>query len=140
MLQELGIPVVYGMEWLKKNGFSEGENQKLAAAHPFLPYALLLSRQELERLSLHGDKVYTSFPVPILLREELSADSVDTDQGNVIRMPQVHFYVLFNENLLNEERLQILIQEKERQIQKIQENIQTREAEYREYFMFLRIC
>lgn len=134
MLQELGIPVVYGMEWLKKNGFSEEENQKLAAAHPFLPYALLLSRQELERLSLHGDKVYTSFPVPILLREELSADSVDTDQGNVIRMPQVHFYVLFNENLLNEERLQILIQEKERQIQKIQENIQTREAEYREYF------
>ena len=49
MLQELGIPITYGMEWLKKNGYPEEENKKLVDSHPFLPYALLLSRQDLDR-------------------------------------------------------------------------------------------
>ena len=38
MLRELEIPCVYGMEWLRKNGRSTGENQKLVKRHPFLPY------------------------------------------------------------------------------------------------------
>lgn len=135
MMQELGIPVVYGMEWLKKNGYPEEENRRLAAAHPFLPYALLLSRQELERLSRHGGDVFTSFPVPILLREEMDRpDGEAAESGAVIHMPPLYFYVLFNENLLNEEKLQRLIQEKERQIQKLQENIKIRDQEYQEYF------
>ena len=35
MLRELEIPCVYGMEWLRKNGRSTGENQKLVKRHPF---------------------------------------------------------------------------------------------------------
>ncbi len=137
MLQELGIPVVYGMEWLKKNGRTEEENQRLAAAHPFLPYALLLSRQELKRLSRHGGDVFTSFPIPILLREGSDrGDGSDGElqgSGAVLHMSPLHFYVLFNENLLDEEKLQRLIQEKEQKIQKLQENIKIRDQEYQEY-------
>ena len=76
MLRELEIPCVYGMEWLRKNGRSTGENQKLVKRHPFLPYSLLISKRELKILLSFtekgdGKEVYTSFPVPMLLREEL---------------------------------------------------------------------
>lgn len=133
MLQELGIPIAYGMEWLKKNGYPENENRKLVDSHPFLPYALLLSRQDLEKLSRHAGEVYTSFPVPILLREQLD-EKEKTAVPPVVRLPQVSFYMLFNQNLLNEEKLRELVQEKERQIEKVQESIKIREAEYQEYF------
>lgn len=133
MLGELGIPVVYGMEWLRKNGYPEEENQKLVSRHPFLPYALILSKQELERLSSHAGEVYTSSPVPILLREQLASQEPPLS-GKVIRLPQVSFYILFNENLLNEEKLRQLVEEKEKQIQKTQEAIQIRDREYQEYF------
>ena len=39
----MGIHVVYGMEWLSKNGYSEEKNRELVRRHPFLPYALILS-------------------------------------------------------------------------------------------------
>ncbi len=140
LLQNLSIPAVYGMEWLKKNGFPEEENKKLVSRCPFLPYALLLSRQELEKISRHGNEIYTSFPVPILLREELNektqvAQTAEKpEEGPLIHFPQVHFYVLFNENLLNEKKLQLLVQEKEQQLQKLREAIRIRDLEYREYF------
>ncbi len=137
MLRELGIPIVYGMEWLKKNGHTEEEDKRMVAEYPFLPYSLLLSRQELEKLSRYGDGVYTSAPVPIFLREGLDHRPSREDgeaTGPVIRMPQVHFYVLFNENLLDEKKLQLLVQEKEGQIRKLQESIRIRDLEYREYF------
>lgn len=67
----LGIPVVYGMEWLKKNGHTQEQNRKIVEAHPFLPYALILSKRELEKLSAHPGDTYTSVPIPIVKREEL---------------------------------------------------------------------
>ncbi|MFR3765318.1 MAG: hypothetical protein ACLTXS_19790, partial [[Clostridium] symbiosum] len=65
MLRELEIPCVYGMEWLRKNGRSTGENQKLVKRHPFLPYSLLISKRELKTLLSFtekgdGKEVYTS--------------------------------------------------------------------------------
>lgn len=132
-LQTLGIPVVYGMEWLKKNGLSEAQNQELVRSHPFLPYALLLSRKELKKLSGNAGEVYTSFPIPIVLREELE-DTEPTEAGAVRGYPGVHFYMLFNENLLNEEKLGLLVEEKKRQIEKKQEAITRRRKEYEESY------
>ncbi|MDE7037719.1 MAG: hypothetical protein K2O98_07145, partial [Lachnospiraceae bacterium] len=50
-LDGLGIHVVYGMEWMAKNGYSERQNVELVRRHPFLPYALILSEAELRKLS-----------------------------------------------------------------------------------------
>lgn len=132
-LAGLGIHVVYGMEWLKKNGYPEKENQELVRSHPFLPYGLILSKQELEKLSRHTGNICTSFPIPIILREHLEKRAGE-DPGNVRRFGDVSFYVLFNENLLDEEKLRDLVAEKEQQIRRKQEAVRIRQEEYQQYF------
>lgn len=132
-LSDLGIHVVYGMEWLAKNGYSEQQNLELVRCHPFLPYALILSEAEVQKLSRNIDGIYTSFPIPIVVREMLEVSKAER-AGGMIRLEGVSFYVWFNENLLNEEKLRLLVQEKERQIAKKKEAIAIRQAEYTEYF------
>lgn len=132
-LENLGIHAVFGMEWLKKNGYSEKENQKQIINHPFLPYALILSQRELEKLSRQAGNIYTSFPIPIIVREQLE-DVKGAKAGSIHTFPGVSFYVLFNENLLDEEKLAAFTAEKEKQIKKKQEAIKIRHSEYREYF------
>ncbi len=132
-LAGFGIHVVYGMEWLKKNGYPEKENQELVRSHPFLPYGLILSKQELEKLSRHTGNICTSFPIPIILREHLEKRAGE-DPGNVRRFGDVSFYVLFNENLLDEEKLRDLVAEKEQQIRRKQEAVRIRQEEYQQYF------
>ena len=128
----LGIHVVYGMEWLQKNGYTQKQNQKLVRENPFLPYALILSRQELEKLKAQTGSIYTSFPVPIVVREEIGKKKAEG--GELVSLDGVSFYVLFNENLLDEEKLLLLIKEKEQQIRKKKEAIAVRQKEYEEYF------
>ena len=70
-LDNLGIHIVYGMEWLQKNGYSQKKNQELVRRNPFLPYALILSGQEMEKLAKSGRNICTSFPVPIVEREKI---------------------------------------------------------------------
>lgn len=130
----LGIHMVYGMEWLKKNGYSEKKNREIVKNHPFLPYALILSERELDKLSQHTGDISTSFPIPIMKREQLEEKSECVFDSNVVEFPDVSFYLLFNDNLLNEERLTQLIQEKESQIQRKKDAIAIRNTEYQEYF------
>lgn len=133
LLGELGISYVYGMEWLKKNNCSAEENKKLVDAHPFLPYALIVSARDLTRLSEQKETPYTSFPIPILVREELERPGAPFS-GGLLRLSDVNFYVLFNRHLLDEEKLKQMIAEKEQQIQKKQELLQIRVQEYEAYF------
>lgn len=128
-----GIHMVYGMEWLKKNGYSKKKNQELVEKHPFLPYALILSEEEVEKLSQFTGIVPTAFPIPIVLRKDLERQD-RREEGNVICFQNISFYVLFNENLLDEEKLAQLVAEKQRQIEKQQELIAVRGQEYQEYF------
>lgn len=132
-LADLGIHVVYGMEWLRKNGYTEEQNREIVRNHPFLPYALICSDRELEKLSGHGGGVFTSFPVPIIRREELEAKQQGA-QGGLVSFSGVSFYVLFNENLLNEKKLEVLVEELRQQIQRKKEAIAIRDGEYKEYF------
>lgn len=132
MLEEAGIHYVYGMEWLQKNGYPAAKNKKLAVEHPFLPYSLIISAQELKRLASLSEQVYTSFPVPILVREELEQKG-DMQSGAVCTFAGLSFYVWFNDNLLEEEKLKQILSEKERQIQKLQKSIAQKKLEYTEY-------
>ena len=131
--EKLDVPVVYGMEWLKKNGFTEKKNKEIVSKNPFLPYALILTRQELKKLAEGNGETYTSFPIPIIERENLESIKLDRTQS-FVKMQDIHFYILFNENLLDEEKMEIMIEQKKKDIAEIRETIQICKNEYEDYF------
>ena len=131
--EKLDVPVVYGMEWLKKNGFTEKKNKEIVSQNPFLPYALILTRQELKKLAERNGETYTSFPVPIIERENLKSIKLDRTQS-FVKMQDIHFYILFNENLLDEEKMEIMIEQKQKDIADIRETMQICKNEYEDYF------
>ena len=131
--EKLDVPVVYGMEWLKKNGFTEKKNKEIVSQNPFLPYALILTRQELKKLSERNGETYTSFPIPIIERENLESIKLDRTQSYV-KMQDIHYYILFNEYLLDEEKMEIMIEQKQKDIADIQETMQICKNEYEDYF------
>lgn len=131
--EKLDVPVVYGMEWLKKNGFTEKKNKEIVSQSPFLPYALILTRQELKKLAERNGETYTSFPVPIIERENLESIKLDRTQS-FVKMQDIHFYILFNENLLDEEKMEIMIGQKQKDIADIRETMQICKNEYEDYF------
>ena len=131
--EKLDVPVVYGMEWLKKNGFTEKKNKEIVSQNPFLPYALILTRQELKKLSERNGETYTSFPIPIIERENLESIKLDRTQS-FVKMQDIHFYILFNENLLDEEKMEIMIEQKQKDIADVRETMQICKNEYEDYF------
>lgn len=131
--EKLDVPVVYGMKWLKKNGFTEKKNKEIVSKNPFLPYALILTRQELKKLSEGNGETYTSFPIPIIERENLESIKLDRTQS-FVKMQDIHFYILFNENLLDEEKMEIMIEQKQKDIADIRETMQICKNEYEDYF------
>lgn len=131
--EKLDVPVVYGMEWLKKNGFTEKKNKEIVSQNPFLPYALILTRQELKKLAEGNGETYTSFPIPIIERENLESINLDRTQS-FVKMQDIHFYILFNENLLDEEKMEIMIEQKQKDIADIRETMQICKNEYEDYF------
>ncbi len=133
LLKKQGITWVYGMEYLQRNTNSFEQNQELVREHPFLPYALIMSEKELQKLLAAPEQVYTSFPVPIVIRESLDQKGQTGEKG-MVRFPQVSFYLLFNENLLDEKKLAELVSEKEIQIQNLGAAVKRKTEEYEEYF------
>ena len=129
----LDINIVYGMDWLRKNGYSAQKNEEIVRRQPFLPYALVLSKQDLNTLAAHDREVYTSFPVPIILREQLEA-CMASQGGGLLALQDVHFLMWFNEKLLDEDALRRLAAEKEQQLQDKRKQTATRKKEYEEYF------
>lgn len=130
MLERLGINIVYGMEWLKNNKNSEKLNLELVKQHPFLPYALIMTGKEIEDLQRAEKNIYTSLPVPIILRESLKQATQTKVDNGVLKSADVNFFMLFNDNLLNEEKLQRLLAELKAKMQKIEQELQQRKAEY----------
>lgn len=138
MLKELGIRYIYGMDWLRKNGQDSSKNKGLVRCHPFLPYSLILSSKELKTLTDHMERankqeVYTSFPVPMILREELKDDDAK-EERHILELERIRFYVYFNRNLLDEKALKKMTIEKEALLTKLRGSIAQRQEEYQEYF------
>ena len=132
VLESLDIHVVYGMEWLKRNGNTEEENLALVEKNPFLPYALLMTEREFEALHHAQASVYTKVPIPVVTRESLVSDREMIPEG-MIDNSGVHFYMMFNRNLLNEERLEALVLQKKGELERKKEEADRKRKEHREY-------
>ena len=70
--------------------------------------------------------------IPIILREQLEESMVSQESG-LLELQGVHFFMWFNEKLLDEDALRLLVAEKEQQIQDKRAQTATRKKEYEEY-------
>ena len=130
MLEHLGINIVYGFQWLKENSYDEAQNLELVKQHPFLPYALLMTAKEVAELQRAEKNIYTSFPVPIILRESLTQDTKTGVNNGIFKGTDVSFFMLFNDNLLNEEKLQRMLAELLQEQRDIEQALAQRKQEY----------
>lgn len=133
MLEQLGIQLVYGMEWLKKNGYDEAQNLAMVEQHPFLPYSLLMTAKDVALLEQASKSIFTSFPVPIMLRESLKEAGTQKLANGMLTCADMHFLMLFNNNLLNEAKLQELLEKLAREQQALAEKVARRKEEYDTY-------
>ena len=122
---------MYGMNWLEKNGYSVEENTELVRRQPFIPYALILPRQEMKQLELHGQDICTSFPIPIIPREELER-TLAQEPTSMVQLSGISFYLWFNEKLLDEDALRVLIKNKESEMTKKQKQLENKKTEYKD--------
>ncbi len=119
-LRQRDINIIYGMDWLKKNNYSENENIKFIEDNPFLPYSLIMEPEDLIKLQKEELGIFTSYPIPIVKRESLMSKSIGKI-NSLCNLDDITFYVSFNNGLINEEQLKKLLCEKQGEITSIKE-------------------
>ena len=121
-LKSQDIHYIYGMDWLKHNHKSLEENEKLVESNPFIPYALIMPNKDLVRLQSDSLDLYTSFPIPIIKKEDL--EQQEKREGNeVYTLEKVSFIIAFNQKLLDEKGLGELLKSKEESIGQLKERL-----------------
>lgn len=125
-LNKRDIDIIYGMKWLKSNGYSKEKNQAIVKANPFIPYSLIMDKNKIEMLKKEGLEAFTSSPVAIIDREKLE-EGLNKDNFNIIEFNGVNFYISFNNKLLDENELNSLIKEYEENINLLNKKISEKE-------------
>lgn len=132
LLDDMDLTYVYGMEWLKRNGYSVQVNQDILRQNPMLPYSIIMNDKGLQQLARRQVDFYTSFPIPIIRREDL--DKFTNNNGScVYEVNKISFFVMFNHHLLNEDSLKELLGQKQNDIDKVKKLLAQREEEIKEY-------
>lgn len=70
-LNKRDIDIIYGMKWLKNNGYSKEKNEAIVKVNPFIPYSLIMDRNKIEALKREKLESFTSSPIAIVDREKL---------------------------------------------------------------------
>ena len=132
LLDDMDLSYIYGMEWLKRNGCSEQDNLELIRQNPMLPYSIIMNDRGIEQLADRQIDFYTSFPIPIIRREDL--DKISSDNiGCVYEINKISFFMMFNHHLLNEDSLRELLNQKQINIDKVTKLLIQKEEEIKEY-------
>ncbi|MGL6108357.1 hypothetical protein [Romboutsia sp.] len=139
-LHKKDIHIVYGMQWLKENNYSEEENLKLVKTNPLIPYSIIISKNDIEKIRKDGLDIFTSYPIPIVERESLN-NVVGQSENEVFILNKAIFLLAFNEKLLKEKELQLIINNLENQKVDLEEKIQNKTLEIKKYidlFYFIK--
>ena len=131
-MEQNGIDLVYGMEWLSKNGRTATENAELVKNNPFIPYSILMERSVLEQFQKNGEELYTSFPIPIIVKEELEQEQEHVD-SRFAAYGNVHFYIMFNTHLLDREELEKILEKIRREIEDLKKAVEDKDADLETY-------
>jgi hypothetical protein len=132
LLGGLDIQYITGMEYLNRIGYSKEQKEELLSRVPLLPFSILMSEGELLRLSKASVDFYTSYPIPIIRKDQLG-EFPARDHSFLFQEQQIHYFVMFNQQLLDEQQLACLLAKKEEQLQKVYEILGMKEDEIRHY-------
>lgn len=110
-LRKRDIHIVHGMKWLSKNSYSKAENEMLVRNNPFIPYSLIMNADDIRKLESDPVESFTSYPVPIIRREELES-AVSTERGKLISLGKINFLISFNSRLMDETELARLMEDR----------------------------
>jgi len=129
----MDIPIVYGLTWLKKQALTIERKTQLIKNNPFLPYSLIMSSPKIELLKTSDLKICTSSPIPIIEQEALEKELEVKVVNNLYTIGKLNFYIAFNEKLLNEEELVLLIDNLKKEIIKNNDLIIIKQEESNTY-------
>ncbi len=120
-LDGLDIDFLYGMEWLNKNNRSKEDNQNIIKDNPFLPYALILNEEDIIKIQKNDLKEFTSNPIPIIKKSSIF-DEVHSS-NNMCSFDNISFYIYFDRRLVDKTELNMIIEEKSNEINRINQKI-----------------
>ena len=87
-----------------------------------LPYSIIMERTVFERLAQIDEELYTGFPIPVIIRDELE-NTMDAVKGPVTTAGKIHFFIMFNHHLLNKNELEKILADIRGKIKAIEEDI-----------------
>lgn len=131
-LNIMDIHIVYGMQWLKENNYSEKENLELIKNNPFIPYSIIISKNDIEKLKKDSLNIFTSYPIPIIQRESLK-EIEGKSENEVFILNNTMFLLAFNDKLLNEKDLKEIIKNLEVNKTQLEEKIASKKIEIDKY-------
>lgn len=126
------IRYVYGMEWLNKNSRKLADKARLVENNPFIPYSVIMEKTAFERMRNIDEKLYTSFPIPIIIKEDLEK-TTGTVNGNITTYGNVHFFIMFNNHLLDKAELDKMLEEIQDRISNLTDKLQAKNNDIETY-------
>ncbi|MCR5815097.1 MAG: hypothetical protein K6G15_11495 [Desulfovibrio sp.] len=135
--RRLEIPVVYGMEWLRRHPAPLEQKLDLLKHNRFLPYALLLEPNELARIEDTSEKVESFTPIPLISRDCLQAEAQSAEP----EASGLRFYTHVDWELFDEQKCQAKLDEIAGEAQRLEGLLSERRKElagYRE--RLTRLC
>jgi hypothetical protein len=110
-LEEMDIQVEYGYEWLRNLSDQKKDKQKIVKNNPFLPYSLIVSKEDRGKLrNVEFEETLTSI-IPILEREELESVATVKKGKAVYSTQNMDFLIHFEDRILNKNYLKEITDE-----------------------------
>ena len=100
-LEEHGIYVEHGYEWLKNASMDRYGKTKLLKKNPFLAAAVIVSKKDMEQIrEMEFDGSLPSY-IPLLERETLDHIAAEKSGRNVYTLGNLQFLVTYDDRLIN---------------------------------------
>lgn len=118
ILEENNIFAEFGYEWLR--GIPDNKNVKirLVKNNPFLPYSLIVSQKDLQRIQDTEFKGSLSGVIPVIEREKLEQAINIKSRNNVHCIGDIDFLIPFDDRILNRNYLKEMCAEISHEINK----------------------
>jgi len=121
LLNDNGIDVKQGLQRLKERKDSFEEKLELIKKNPFLPYSLLMSKDEMKTLS--NLKLNTPMPIPIIDENNLNEPLEFTAVNSLYSVGSTNFYISFSEYLIDDTKRNEKIRQLKNRITIIKDDI-----------------